>query len=198
MYDIPWVIVVVGWTTMVITYSVTKLKIHQCGGGIYTMEIPISHKQKWLVRAMMFLYIVCAGLFTISVGFKDLDIFYKDFSDFFVLHGTILFIIAIALYIDSRVVISSNCAWSGEFKSDRKKLIRHGVYKKIRHPQSLAYFTALMATSFLTLDARIFMFALFLVPMVYSKSMIDEQHLRMIFPKEYDEYVKKTGRFFLK
>jgi len=198
MYDIPWIILVAGWTSMVITYSITKLKTHQCGGGIYTMETPIINKQKWVIRAMMLLYVVCIALFSFSVGFAELDILYRGFSDFFVLHGTIIFIIAIVLYVDSRIVISSNCAWSGEFSGDRKKLIQRGPYKRIRHPQPLAYFLALIATSFIAHDARIFIFTLFLIPMIFAKSMIDEQHLRMIFPKEYEEYVKKTGRFFLK
>lgn len=182
---------------MMITFSITKLKTHRCGGGIYTMEIPISHKQKWTVRAMMLLYLVCSALFTIEVGFKELDSFYRGFSDFFVLHGTIIFIVAIALYIDSRIVISSNCSWSGDFKCDRHMLIEKGPYKKIRHPQPLAYFLALLGTSFITHDSRIFMFALFLVPLCFVKSMIDEQYLRFIFP-EYDEYAKKTGRFLMK
>lgn len=197
MYDVPWLIVVIGWTAMMVTYSITKLKTHRCGGGIYTMEIPIAHKQKWLVRAMMFLYLTCSALFTFEVGFKELDNFYAGFSDFFVLHGTIIFIIAIVLYIDSRVVISSNCSWSGNFKCDRNILIQKGIYGKIRHPQPLAYFLAFIGTSFITHDARIFMFALLIVPLYYVKSMIDEQYLRFIFP-EYDEYMKKTGRFLLK
>lgn len=197
MQDIPWTIVVIGWTAMFITYSATKLKTHRCGGGIYTMEVSIARRQKWLVRALMFLYLVCIGLFTLTVGFKELDIFYREFSDFFVLHGAIILLIAVVLYIDSRVVISSNCSWKGHFKCDRKKLIQKGPYAKIRHPQPLAIFLALIGTSFMVHDARIFMFALFLVPMCYVKAMIDEQHLRLIFP-EYDEYLKKTGRFLLK
>ncbi|MBA4336322.1 hypothetical protein C0416_00925 [bacterium] len=197
MYDIPWIIVVAGWTSMFITYSITKLKTHQCGGGIYTMEVKISSKQKWVIRAMMLLYIVCIALFSFSVGFAELDIFYRGFSDFFVLHGTIIFIIAIVLYVDSRIVISSNCAWSGNFKNDRHILIQSGPYKRIRHPQPLAFFLAFIATSFIAHDARIFVFALLLIPMIVAKSMIDEQYLHMIFP-EYEDYVKKTGRFFLK
>lgn len=197
MYDIPWIIIVTGWTVMAITYSVTKLKTHRCGGGIYTMEIPIAHRQKWLVRALMFLYTVCSLLFSLKVGFVELDLFYKGFSDFFVLHGGIILLIAVVLYVDSRIVISSNCSWRGHFKCDRRILIEKGPYAKIRHPQPLAIFLALIGTSFMVHDARIFMFALFLVPMCYVKSMIDEQYLYFVFP-EYEDYVKRTGRFLLK
>ncbi|MBD3156937.1 hypothetical protein GF369_03855 [Candidatus Peregrinibacteria bacterium] len=196
MYDVPWLIVVVGWTVLFVTYSVTKLKTHRCGGGIYTMEITIANEQKWIIRLMMSVYIALAGLFTHAVGFEQLDYFYRGFSDFFVLHGTILFVIALALYIDARLVISSNCSWKGRFKKDRHKLIQHGPYKKIRHPQPLACFLALISTSFLTNDARIFVFALLLVPMGFAYAMIHEQYLYWIFP-EYKEYVKKTGRFLL-
>ena len=161
------------------------------------MEMPLLHKQKWIVRSMILLYLICAGLFSFNVGFKELDIFYSAFSDFFVLHGAIIFLIAIVIYIDSRITISSNCSWSGEFKCDRNKLIQKGIYGKIRHPQPLAYFLAFIGISFIIQDARIFVFALLLVPVSYVKSMIDEQYLRLIFP-EYDEYIKKTGRFFLK
>ena len=197
MYDIPWLIVVVGWTAMFVTYSITKLKIHRCGGGIYTMDIKIANRQKWLVRGLMFLYLVCSALFTINVGFDELDNFYRGFSDFFVLHGTVIFIIAIVLYIDSRVVISSNCSWKGHFKCDRTVLIQKGPYKRIRHPEPLAYFLALIGTSFIMHDARVFVFAILLIPICYVKAVIDEQYLRLIFP-EYDDYMSRTGRFLLK
>jgi protein-S-isoprenylcysteine O-methyltransferase Ste14 len=197
MYDIPWIIVVIGWTIMFVSYSVTKLKTHRCGGGIYTMEVPLAHKQKWPLRAMILLYLVLAFLFCVNFNFAELTFFYKEFSDFFIFHGTIIFIIAFALYVDARLTISSNCSWSGKFKCDRHKLIQSGPYKRVRHPQPLAYFLAFIATSFITHDAKVFLFALCLVPMYYAKSMIDEQYLLFIFP-EYEDYMKKTGRFFLK
>lgn len=197
MYDIPWLMVVIGWTIMFVSYSITKLKTHRCGGGIYTMEIPLAHKQKWPLRALTLLYLILAGLFCLNFDFAELTFFYKEFSDFFILHGVIIFIIAIALYVDARVTISSNCSWTGKFTSDRCRLIQRGPYKRVRHPQPLAYFLAFLATSFLTHDARVFLFALCLMPMWYVKSMIDEQYLNFIFP-EYEEYIKKTGRFLLK
>ncbi|MCD6109503.1 hypothetical protein J7J83_01985 [bacterium] len=197
MYDIPWFTVVIGWTIMFVSYSVTKLKIHRCGGGLYTMDIPISHKQRWFVRFLMLIYILSVMFFSFKVGFKDLDILYRGFSEFFQIHGAILFVIAIIVYIDARITISGNSSWSGKFKNDRNKLITTGIYGKIRHPEPLAYFLALIATSFLIHSASIFVFALLLVPMMFAKSIIDEQYLRFIFP-EYEKYVKKTGRFFLR
>jgi len=197
MYDIPWVTVVIGWTIMLVSYSATKLKIHRCGGGIYTMNISVSLKRKWGIRLLMLLYIVLNGIFSFKIGFKDLDIFYHGFSGFFITTGVILFIMAIFIYIDARLTISSNCSWNKQFKCDRSKLIRIGIYGRIRHPEPLAYLIAFIASSFILHNAHIFIFALLMIPIVFAKSIIDEQYLRSIFP-EYKEYTKEAGRFFLK
>lgn len=195
MPDIVWTFVVVAWTVFLVTFSVTKLKMHRCGGGLFTFEIPLINKQKWIVRAIVVVYIVAAFLFSLSMTFPVFDNLQHLSKYYFILRGAILFVIAILLYIFSRVTLGCNWKWTGELVGDRRKLIKKGPYKFIRHPQYTSLILALIATGLMLTDSRIIVFTFLIIPFAYAKSILDEQYLYFIFP-EYSDYIKKTGRFF--
>lgn len=186
--------VVTGWTVIFITLSLTKLKQHRCSGGLYSMETGLMHKQKWIMRAFVAVYIIVAWLISRSVYFPVFDEIKNNPRIAIIVDGAIVFLLAIVIYIPSRFAITSNCTWKGVFKRGRDKLITRGPYKYIRHPHYIAYFTAGIATGLILTDSSILVFMLLLVPMGYLKAHIEEQYLASIFP-EYKEYKKKTGMF---
>lgn len=194
MPDFIWTFVVVGWTVFVVTYSVTKLKMHRCGGGIYTFNIPIIDKQKWLIRAIMAVYIVSIVLFSLNTEFPLFDNVKGLEEYFFISRGALFFVVAGFFYIYSRITVVSNCSWTGGHTGDRRKLIKRGPYKFICHPQSTAYISALFSTGLMLTDSRIIIFTCLFIPFLYAKSIIDEQYLYMIF-KDYPDYIEKTDRF---
>ena len=92
-----------------------------------------------------------------------------------------------------------------EKKKESPKLISHGIYTRIRHPQNLLISTMMFLVSFLY-DTLYFgsisighmvswsFFTLFL----QFTSLIEEKHLLKQFPDEYWTYIHRTGFFHVK
>jgi len=75
------------------------------------------------------------------------------------------------------------------------KLIRHGVYKHIRHPgylgELLLYFSVPLL--FHSLDG--FLVMVFLIPFILYRIRIEEQMFLEKFGDEYRDYMRKSKRF---
>lgn len=197
MLDIAWTIVVICWTFIVIILSITKIQAHRCGGGIYDMQKnPLAVKEKWLMRALIFIYV----FFTFWITyFIDIPLFSSmgDVSkNYFIKLGLAIFIIAMILYSRARVAITSNWVWDKECNINMNKLIKADIYNKVRHPQYTAYFLAVLATGIMLLKIGIVLFAIILIPLIYFKTKAEEEILIEIFPEEYPKYIKETGMFF--
>lgn len=193
MVDIVWTTVVVSWTLIAITFSITKIKVNRCGGGVYNMEKnPLKKKEKWIIRVLVFIYIVLAFIVSYRFNFPFFDDFYGVSRTFFVKFGFTLFVIAQFIYIRARIAISSNWGWDKKRKGDQKKLIRKGPYKKVRHPQYTAYLLAVLATGLMLVESGILLFFILLVPLVFLKMKLEEECLKVVFPKQYSKYIKET------
>lgn len=196
MLDIAWTTVVICWTFMVITHSITTIKVHRCGGGLYNMKNnPLASHEKWLMRALVFIYV----FFTFWLALY-LDVpFIENFNDvsrpYFIKLGFTIFMIGLVLFVRSRVAISSNWGWDKKSKGDRSKLIKVDIYKRVRHPQYTAYFFAVLATGIMLMKSGIILFAFILIPLLYLKMKVEEEILLEIFPKEYPKYIKETRMF---
>lgn len=196
MVDIVWTAVVVLWTLIAITFSITKIKVHRCGGGIYNMEKnPLEKKEKWIIRALALIYIVLAFFVSYKFNFPIFDDFNGVTRLYFVKTGFILFVIALIIYIRARIAISSNWGWDKKPKENQKKLIKKGPYKKVRHPQYTAYLLAILATGFMMVESEILLFFILLVPFIFLKMKVEEECLKVVFPKEYPKYTKETRMF---
>jgi len=193
MIDIAWTTVVLSWTLIVITYSITKIKVHRCGGGIYSLEgYPLSKNQKWLLRLLVFLYIVLAFLFSLKFKINFFDNFMDISKFFFMKLGFTLFLIGEIIFLRSRIAISSNWGWDRQPKKNRGKLIKIGPYKTTRHPQYGAYLLAVLATGLMLLKSGILLFFVFLLPIMYLKIRIEEEILKEVFPNSYPKYIEET------
>ncbi|MFC1647810.1 methyltransferase family protein [Patescibacteria group bacterium] len=196
MVDIVWTTVVVLWTLIAITFSITKIKVHRSGGGIYNMEKnPLKKKEKWIIRALALIYIVLAFIISYKFNFPFFDDFHGVTRSFFVKTGFTLFVIAQFIYIRARIAISSNWDWNKKRKGDQKKLIKKGPYKKVRHPQYTAYLLAVLATGIMLVESGILLFFILLIPLVVLKMKVEEECLKIVFPKEYSKYIKETRMF---
>ncbi len=196
MIDIAWTIVVICWTVMVITYSITKIKVHRCGGGLYSMKNnPLANKEKWIMRALIFIYVFFTFWIAISVEIPFIEGFDDVSRAYFTKLGVYLFLITIIHFIRARVAISSNWGWDKKPKKNRGKLIKQGIYRTIRHPQYTALFLAVLATGIMLLKVGIVLFAIILVPLLYLKMKVEEEILVEVFPEDYKDYIKETQMF---
>ncbi len=194
MSNVEWTIVVIGWTVILMTLSITHLKLYRVGGGLYSLEGKKIHKERWIVRGISAVYIIIAALLSSRVYYPSFD----DFTDvsrfFFVSMGVYLFIAAAIFFIVARITLGSNWTWSGYLLRDRHKLITHGPYAYVRHPLYVSYLACGVASGLILTDSRIIMFVVLMMPLIYWKAIIEEQILEMIFP-EYKKYKEKTNMF---
>ncbi|HPI19981.1 MAG TPA: isoprenylcysteine carboxylmethyltransferase family protein [Candidatus Kapabacteria bacterium] len=92
--------------------------------------------------------------------------------------------------------------WS--FKSlnpnDRgKTLITTGMYKYFRHPLYAAFLSVFNFGLAILMNNWIFIiWAILLHPIWHLLVKSEEKMLKEVFPNDYEEYCKKTGRFFPK
>ncbi len=197
MLDIAWTIVVISWAVMATTYSITKIRVHRCGGGIYNMKsYPLSQKEKWILRVLIFAYIALAFFISYRFEIEGFDDYTGIARPYFVKIGVVFFLIAQVLYIRARLAISSSCEWSNGIKGDKKQLIKFGPYKKVRHPQFGAYSLAILATGLMLLKGGIILFLILLVPLMILRMKVEEEILYAVFPKQYKEYTEQTRILF--
>ena len=78
-----------------------------------------------------------------------------------------------------------------------KTLVTTGALKYFRHPLYAAFLTFFNFGLAILLNNWIFMiWALILHPIWHFLIMGEEKYLEKIFPNTYEQYCKKTGRFF--
>ncbi len=196
MFAIPWAIVVCGWMIIFLILAITHLKLHHLGGGIYAFEDKELHRQRIVLRITTTIYLVACGFLAWNMYIPSFDALTGMGEKYFIGLGIIIFIIAIFLFVKARIALGSNWTWSGYLLKDKHSLITVGPYKYIRHPLYTAYFLAGIASGFILTSSAILLLCLFAMPILYWESIIEEQHLQVIFPEEYKKYTKKTRMFF--
>jgi protein-S-isoprenylcysteine O-methyltransferase Ste14 len=78
--------------------------------------------------------------------------------------------------------------------SDAHTLVTHGPYSRIRHPSYLSYMLTMLGL-FLALPSIYTIVILIGIPGYYLLSICEEKLLISHFGKEYESYMRRTGRF---
>jgi protein-S-isoprenylcysteine O-methyltransferase Ste14 len=192
---IEWSLMVVGWTVMFVVLSITRYKTVKVGGGIISMKSKKMIRETLFANIILIIYFLIAGLIAHLVLFPDFIQyeFLAHYFHFFV--GVFIFAIAIWLYIIARIALGSNWTWKGELLRDRTRLIKRGPYCAIRNPTYTAFILAGFASGIMTATTRILFFMILMLPIIYWRAKVDENHLKEIFP-EYKDYMKNTRMFF--
>jgi len=133
-------------------------------------------------------------LLYLSFYLKNLFNIPKIFSDQVLIRQSIfgfLTIISIAIIIWSLVSLNP--------KLRGKTLVTTGALKYFRHPLYAAFLSFFNFGLAILLNNWIFIvWAIILHPIWHLLVEGEEKALETIFPREYEEYCKKTGRFFPK
>jgi protein-S-isoprenylcysteine O-methyltransferase Ste14 len=111
--------------------------------------------------------------------------------------GTSLSIIGAILWIYSQAVLDRY--WSPQLQIQKDhKLVTSGPYRLIRHPIYAAMFIWSIGLALLTANLVFMMFTVIAIIGLIARVPKEERMMIVKFGKEYEEYQKNTGKYFLK
>jgi len=107
--------------------------------------------------------------------------------------GLILFVIGVFLRLIGRITLGRYYSYGLRTLPDHK-LVKHGVYRYIRHPISLAAIIYSVGIPLFFSSLYGFLIMLGLIPLILYRTGIEEEMLIEKFGDEYREYMKETKR----
>jgi len=134
-----------------------------------------------------------SGVFVAALDFILIQRMLYRF-DFVSLIGLVLLLVGSALRAQARRTL-------GEYFSPvvrilpEHKLIRHGVYKFIRHPGYLGELLLYFSVPLLFHSLYGFLVMVFLIPFILYRIRVEEQMFIEKFGDEYRDYMRKSKRF---
>ena len=149
-------------------------------------------KQDWY-------FIIAASLILLSA----LAVIARDFIQvqqagyrfqFVNLVGVGFIVIGLALRIVARLTLGRQFSYALR-TLDEHKLIKHGIYKRVRHPAYTGDLLFWFGVALLLSSLNGFLILLLLIPCFTYRTKIEENMLIARFGDEYREYMKTTKRF---
>jgi len=107
--------------------------------------------------------------------------------------GLILFVTGVIIRIVGRRTLGKYYSYGLRTLPDHK-LIKHRIYKHIRHPISLAVFLYTIGIPLFFSSLYGFLIMLLLIPLTLYRTKIEEKMLIEKFGDEYLDYMKKTKK----
>lgn len=86
----------------------------------------------------------------------------------------------------------------GVTKGEKPELITTGIYRYIRHPGYLAFELAVFGTFLIIPCILTLALFLFIAIVCYGHAVGEEKILLKMYSEEYENYMRRTGRFFPK
>lgn len=107
--------------------------------------------------------------------------------------GLILFLTGIVIRAIGRITLGKYYSYGLQILPDHE-LIKHGIYRHIRHPISLATLLYSVGVPLIFSSLYGFFLMLGLIPLILYRIRIEEHMLIQKFGDEYREYMKKTKK----
>jgi protein-S-isoprenylcysteine O-methyltransferase Ste14 len=107
--------------------------------------------------------------------------------------GLVLFVVGVAIRGVGRITLGKYYSYGLRVLPDHK-LIKHGVYRYIRHPISLAAIIYGVGIPLFFSSLYGFLIMLGLIPLILYRTRIEEKMLIEKFGDEYRDYMKKTKK----
>ena len=107
--------------------------------------------------------------------------------------GLVLFLMGVALRLVGRMTLGKYYSYGLRTLPDQK-LVKHGIYRYIRHPISLAAIIYSIGAPLIFSSLFGFLLMLLLIPLILYRLGIEEKMLIERFGDEYREYMRKTKK----
>jgi protein-S-isoprenylcysteine O-methyltransferase Ste14 len=147
----------------------------------------------------IFIFLCCLNIFFYNYWkliFPSISFFCLD---------SIIQIIGFTLVMGGNICLSLayrklgiNWAYPIDGMKQKRKLVKTGIYSKIRHPIYLSFNIMCIGFNLILLDW--FLLILYIIGAIglYLQAIDEEKILFELFGNEYKEYIEGTGRFFVK
>jgi protein-S-isoprenylcysteine O-methyltransferase Ste14 len=107
--------------------------------------------------------------------------------------GALLFFIGLAIRVSAAASLNRSYSATLEIRDDHR-LVKHGLYKYIRHPIYTGLFLGVLAVPVYASSPLGFLIALMAIPLVIYRMGVEEKMLSEEYGDEYLEYMKATWR----
>lgn len=111
--------------------------------------------------------------------------------------GSILVLVGVILRYVAKKQLQSNFTQSVQIL-DGHRLIRDGIYSKVRHPAYIGTFFIVLGAVFIYGNIVMFVLLLLILPLGIKRINYEEALLLKKFGKEYTEYKQQVNRFIPK
>ena len=107
--------------------------------------------------------------------------------------GALLFFIGLAIRVNAAATLNRSYSATLEIRDDHR-LVKHGLYKYIRHQIYTGLFLGVLAVPVYASSPLGFLIALMAIPLVIYRMGVEEKMLSEEYGDEYLEYMKATRR----
>ncbi|MFX1391190.1 MAG: methyltransferase family protein [Promethearchaeota archaeon] len=147
----------------------------------------------------IFIFLCCLNIFIYNywkLVFPSITLFFLD---------SIIQVIGFSLVIGGNISLllayrklGINWAYPIDGMKKKRKLVKTGIYSKVRHPIYLSFNILCIGFNMILLDW--FLLILYVIGAVglYLQAIDEEKILIDVFGDDYKEYIERTGRFFVK
>ena len=107
--------------------------------------------------------------------------------------GVMLFLTGLTIRVSAAATLNKSYSPTLEVRDDHR-LVKHGLYKYIRHPIYTGLFLGVLAVPVYASSLLGFLIALMSIPLVIYRMGVEEKMLSEEYGDEYLEYMKATWR----
>ncbi|MFN2143919.1 MAG: methyltransferase family protein [Anaerolineales bacterium] len=104
-------------------------------------------------------------------------------------------VLALVIAVPTTYMVATGMKDAGDeaIQPDKNSEMFHGIYDRIRHPQTWEY-AYFFSIALLLDNPFLLLFSLIWLPLMYIMMRAEEKDLLIRFGQEYENYMKRTGR----
>ncbi len=182
--------------------------IHQIifQGMFIAKNILLKKKIKKNIRGKNKEAIISTTIFSIFITISIASSISDQINDFFItiplLSNTIFKIIGIILllinlFLSMISLYEMKDSWRvGVIENEKTELVTSGIFKYSRNPYFLSYLLMFISYTFILTNVVLIVLTMISFQSVHSMILKEEKNLSKIHGECYQEYKKKTGRYF--
>ncbi|MBQ3543591.1 MAG: isoprenylcysteine carboxylmethyltransferase family protein [Lachnospiraceae bacterium] len=107
--------------------------------------------------------------------------------------GIIVGIIAIIFF--AMAVITMKTSWRVGIPEEKTSLVTNGIYKISRNPAFVGFDLLYISVCLIFFNIPLLLASIWASVMLHLQILQEERHMSNIFGKEYEKYMKHTGRY---